>query len=191
MTTATSILLRYADHIALWLAPRLSRLPPHVRASLATAVALALGATGVTITGDEAVVIATGAIYVLGGIVDAVVSWRARSIAARAAHKQKTVVIRPDVALLIAVAFGVAGCAHWSATLQRAGIEASAAGQIEYLQGRGVDGSGDITAEASATLSVCRDRRCVPLTVTVESTDGAHVVVCASAWRLTTCEVVP
>lgn len=107
------------------------------------------------------------------------------------AAKERVFRVRPDVVLLLSIAFGLVGCAHWHAELQRAAIDASAIGQIEYLAGRGIEGSGDIHAQATATLEVCRENRCAPVTVTVESTDGAHVVVCASVWRLTTCEVVP
>ena len=100
--------------------------------------------------------------------------------------------VGPTAIFVIASAAGIAGCSHWHATMQRAAIEASAAGSIEYLNEHGIEGSGQFDASASATLEVCRAKRCVPLTVTVETADsGQHVTVCASAWRITMCEVVP
>lgn len=190
------LLADLADRLTPIAGPLLSRIPARVRVPLFSALFAVAGTLGLRTDSEAAAVLAVVA-WAIGGAVDALISWRKRQIEKRHAAligKITQAVDRSslrDVVLAVIACGSLLGCSHWHAGLQRAAIEASAAGQVEYLSGRGIEGSGEFRVETSATLKVCRDRACMPTTVTVETTDGAHVTVCASVWRLTTCEVVP
>jgi len=190
MTPIQRALVRLADTIAPLAGPLLDRLPPRIRAAVFTSIGGIAATLGITASND-ALAVVTVALWALGGLADWLVSWRRKQLAAVPPVTSSGPTGLRDIVIAVIACGGLVGCSHWHAGLQRAAIEASAAGQVEYLAGRGFEGSGAFAVETSATLKVCRDRSCVPITVAVETSDGAHVTVCASVWRLTTCEVVP
>lgn len=179
----TAFVLANLDRIVAVVAPLLSRVPAQIRVWIASIAA----AVGVTATGDGAAIVL--AVYVIGGLLDALVSWRARRIEAARVAKLRTI---PAVLPGFALCALVAGCSHWSAGLTYASAEALATGAVEWAEGSGVATTGDLDCEASATGEVCYRSRCIPLRVSIETLDdGNGLWLCANVGPVVRCERVP
>lgn len=181
--TLTAFALANLDRIVAVVAPILAKWPASARALLATAVTTA----GIREAGDEGAVIF--GIYIVGGLLDALVTWRARRIEAKRVATLR--VIPPVLPGFLLLAF-LSGCSHWSAGLTYARAEALATGAVEWTEGSGLSSVGDLDCEASATGEVCYRSRCMPLRVSIETIDdGAGLWLCASVGPVVKCERVP
>ena len=181
--TLTAFVLANLDRIVAIVAPLLSRVPGQFRLWIASVAA----AVGVTATGDGAAIVL--AVYIVGGLLDALVSWRAARIEAKRVDKLRT--IPPVLPGFLLLAF-TAGCSHWSAGLTHARAEALATGEVEWTEGSGLSSVGGLDCSASATGEVCYRNRCIPLRVSIETLDdGDGLWLCANVGPVVRCERVP
>jgi hypothetical protein len=193
-----ALLAQLADRLTPIAGPLLDRIPARVRVPLFSAIFAVAGVFGIERSNEAATVLAVVA-WVIGGLLDALISWRARQVAARHAelvHGLKTSASQStglrDVTLALLASASLLACSHWSAGLTYARAEALATGAVEWAEGSGVSTTGDLDCEASATGEVCYRSRCMPLRVSLETIDdGAGLWLCASVGPIVKCERVP
>lgn len=194
----STLLAALADRLIPLAGPLLDRIPARVRVPLFSAIFAVAGTLGLRTDSEVAAVLAVVA-WAIGGVLDALISWRARQIAARHAelvHGLKTSASQStglrDVTLALLASASLLACSHWSAGLTYARAEALATGSVEWADGSGVATTGDLDCEASATGEVCYRSRCMPLRVSLETVDdGAGLWLCASVGPIVKCERVP
>lgn len=183
--------LAHIDTLAVLLAPLLRHFPARAR-TLVFSVAASLGLVAADDDWGHAAIIVT--IYLVGGLIDAVLSWRLRRLtrAADSIGAPRDVRIPPDIVLLVALSAGLSGCAGWRANLATVTAEASAVGALTWEEGSGLSTTGELACEAAAAGEICYRARCVPLEVTVTAdAAGQQARVCAHVGPFTRCEVVP